>query len=72
MDFRYYLEDFYHDDFVEKRLASARRYQFGTASPLVAMIGAAARILRRASGSIERWAAGASEAGAQAPHVIIR
>lgn len=71
MEFRFYLEDFYQDDFVESRRASARRYRVGTASPLVAMIGTAARVLRRASASIERWATGASEAGTQVPHVSV-
>lgn len=73
MDFRYYLENFYQHDFIETRRASAGRYRVGTASPLVAMIGTAARMLRRLSAGIERWAAGASEASsAKLPHVSIR
>ncbi|MBE0611840.1 MAG: hypothetical protein IH609_20840 [Dehalococcoidia bacterium] len=48
----------YPEQYIESRLASARRYRFGTGSAAVAMIAAMAAGIRRASARIETWARG--------------
>lgn len=47
--------------YITETLGSARPYQPGTGSVLVAIIGGAAALLRRAATRIEAWAKGSSD-----------
>lgn len=62
----------HHKAFVASRLESARYYREGTGSPVVAIIGAVASALGRASAAIETWSRGNSDQAAPQHHVPAR
>ncbi len=62
MDINSMLLQEHRDAYIAARLESRRRYQFGTGSPVVAMIGALAGLLRRTATRIETWSQGSSDA----------
>ena len=68
----YYMAELTQEQFIQARLRSAARYQSGTGSPIVRMIGGVAAGMRRASGAIEQWASGPIESAGRQPHATIR
>lgn len=62
----------HRDAFITERLESRQLYRPGTGSPVVAMIGKAASVLRRAATRIEAWSKGNSDARVPQRHASAR
>lgn len=71
MDLHPMMFEEHRDAFIASRMESRRQYRPGTGSPIVAMIGGVASVLRRASSRIETWSHGSADGRIQR-HVSAR
>lgn len=72
MDLNSLLLQEHRDAYIADRLESRQQYRPGTGSPVVAMIGKAASVMRRAATRIEAWSKGNSDARVPQHHVPAR
>jgi len=61
MDLNYILTPLFIDERIESRRRDAGALQYGTGSPIVAIIGRSATALARAANRVAGWADGNSE-----------
>lgn len=71
MDLNTMMLQEHRDAFIASRLESRQEYHYGTGSPVVAMIGTLASLLRRVAVGIEAWSHGSSDGRIQR-HVSVR
>lgn len=53
--------EYFSQDFVESRLASATRFRTGDSDTVIRLVGAAGSVVERLGAAVKRWAAGSGE-----------
>jgi hypothetical protein len=66
-----FMPDFFSQDFVETRRASAVRYRIGESGAIVRLIAVIAGSVERAGAAVQHWAAGNGETDT-VPHGMMR